>query len=391
MEKVTIQNNEIANYVPLAPLKPQLAFFVKENSMQYPPADYNYDGTSSLSATTVPNNNADAIFATKNGSAVGSYNNPTDYVGATTIDVPHFIIEAFADFKLYDFQSNNPSSLAGDSVNPSNTNDLFDSLDTDLKVTTVANGLQFLRIPVNKFNEVDGDGIVTNKKFGKYYVQVSPKYIEATIVQVLNRDQVSLQTLENMGNAGQGFGKRRKTYEIDKSNFLGTAWNFEQASRQAGRFYGSITEVWDASGTYLKQTLVVNEDNLGLNSPSTTGFIGLHPELVGYDALTQVITPGDLIRVYPRETYFKPIFIELVYDATNSVTDLVRFMMNDVVQDTTRAIYEVYDENGVTTDGQGNISGNVVLSYQISQEGKYQIRRHSPIPTGTGGTIQTGL
>lgn len=390
MEKITIQNNEIASYVAITPVKPQLALYMKENSTTYRPADYNYDSVTNVTATTVPDPDTDSIYAEVNG-MTGGYNVPTDYVGASTIEVPTYINETFADFKFYDLQSNAPGSLSGDSVSTSNLNSLFDSTDTDLKITTVANGLQFLRIPINKFNTVDSDGIVTAKKFGKYYVTVTPKYVEVSVTAIKTRDQASLPYLAAMGAAGNTYGVRRKTYEVNKTNFFGTPWAFEANARQAGRLYGSVAEVWDASGTYLKQTLVVNDDFLGFNSPATSGYVGLQPELVGYDASSQVVSPGDLIRIYPRETYFKPIFLEVTYDASNSVGDLVRFMMNDVVQDSQRAIYEVYDENGVTTDGQGNISGNVVLSYQISQEGKYQIRRRSTLPSGTGGTLQTGL
>lgn len=391
MEKFTITNNEAAQYIGITPVKPQVAFYIKEDSAMYRLADYNFDGSSNLSATQTVDPIGETLFAGINKIPLGSYSLPTDYIGATTIDVPHFILEQYATFKLYDMQTNAPGGLVGGSVETSNVSNLFDATDTDLKVTTVANGLQFLRIPVNRFNTLDADGIVIAKNFGKYYVMVSPKYIQASVVSIQGRDQGAWEDIATMAGNGQAFGKRRKTYEINKNNFFGTPWSFESSARQAGRLYGSVTEVWDASGTFLKQTLVVNEDQMAFNSPATTGFVGLHPELVGYDAVTQAVAPGDLLRIYPRETYFKPIFIELSYDASNNLNDLVRFMMNDVVQDTTRGIYEVYDENGVTTDGQGNISGTVVLSYQISQEGKYQIRRRSTLPDGTGNTLQSGL
>lgn len=388
MEKITIQTNEEAQYIPLTPTKPQLSLFAKEESWQFRGRDYNYDGSNQVESTQTVDPNSETITAGQNYVNLNSFVMPTDYIGAASYNVPHYINENYANFTYYDLQTILPASLPAD-VDASVSNDLYDSADADLKLVTIRNGVQFLRIPANKFNTVDADGQVTANNYGKYYISVTPKYIETTIYSILPRTQLEWSDIQSNTNTSTVQGNRRRIIQVDKTGFFGTAWQLEANALQQGRLFGSVVEVWDASGSVLKQTLIVNEDSLGLTSTAGYASLVLQSDLVGYESPSQAMTLGDTLRIYPRETYFNPIDIELTYSGTGDVLDLVRFMMNDVVQDTTRSVYEVYDDTGVSSDGQGNLSGNVILSYQISQEGKYTIRRKNPLATNNGNTIQT--
>ena len=375
MEKFILQNNDITQFMPIAVVKPQPVFFIKEESSMYRFRDYNFAGTSPT--TENADTTVDVNYGINHNMNLNSFAAPSDYIGAAVMEVPHTILEQFGLFQYYDITATPPTSLAGGSID-SKLVDLFDSSDTDPKLASVTAGLQFLRIPANKFNDIDSDGAVTNRRYGLFYIKVSPQFIQVPVLQIIDRFQLNFnELLTSVGNSTINNFHRRRRITFDKTAFYNTNWQFEAQTAQQGRLYGSVVEVWDANNVIKKQTLICNEDNLLLGTPSSPGEVVLQPELVGYDPITQTVAPGDILKFYPRESYFKPILVELKYqDPATDVATMVQFMVNDVVQDSSTATYEIYDKDGVTSDGQGNLSGTVIQAYQISQEGKFTIRRH---------------
>jgi len=313
--------------------------------------------------------------------SINSSHTPTDYIGAVSISIPCFIDEAFADFKAYDFTT--------DSVA-----DFFDVSDTVAKVKTMKVGCQALRIPQNKFNTIltDETAIIANnnsniiKNFRKYYIIISPKYVRTSVGNVINRKHYDWFNMYQNGTLSYDSvnsliqvipdTKRRTVYECDKTDFTSLPWLFENSNGQSGRLYGSIVEVWDSSETTLKQVKVMNENDFHFLDSGTEMQFVLSPDNVGYDSPGEEVISGDVLRVYPRETYFNQLIIEVNYfDDSLQVSNLLTFMLNDAVRDLKAGIYEIYDNKGYTIDTAGNINGNVVQRYQIFSNDKIESRK----------------
>lgn len=321
---------------------------------------------------------------------VNSSHTPTDYIGATTFNIPYLLNELFANFQ---FLSESADTLT----------DLYSTTDSSAKVSTVINGIQRLRIPINVFNTIltdeasiennGGDDIVPN--YGKYFILVSPKYIESSVIAINPKEHIpyryrptnaideTVYTDENNDGVADEEEihlvpnkKRRNIYQLDKSEFLSTSWNFENNPRQSGRLYGSIVEVWDSTLTLLKQTKVITENQFNFSETSKNFECVLQPDIFGYDVNTQDINVGDVLRIFPRETAFNNLLIEVSYKNEElEVNNLISFLVNDTVRDMTTGIFEVYDENGFTIDTTGQFNGTVVNRYQIFQKDKFEARK----------------
>ena len=168
--------------------------------------------------------------------------------------------------------------------------------------------------------------------------------------------------------------KRRRIYSCPNEDFKLLPWNFEAQPNQAGRLLGSVIEIWDSTATVLKQTKIVNENDL--NFTETLAKFVISPDNVGYDPIEYQTAPGDVVRIYPRETYFNQFILEVNYvDNTKTIKAALEFMLNDVARNMSNGIYEVYDDAGVTVDTAGNFEGNVIQKYQISQYGIFELRK----------------
>lgn len=376
MEKFTLKDNTVVQHIPVQPIKPQYVFFPKEESQQFASREYNFDGVNNIPETQTADTYSEII--TRKGLTtevkdipVNAANSATDYIGAATFSLPHIISENFTDFKLINTVANDFTAL-GNATIEQLAEDLFLVTDTDPKVVSIFNGLQAIRIPANRFNDTTQSPVVKN--FGKYYIKISPKYVDVPITSILLRKHVAWQNVNP--NDAEG---RRQIITTSNSALQGTPWNFEDSTfvKQGGRLQGSIVEVWNTSTTVKKQQKMIAENNINLAplNNGTANFV-LHPDNVGYDSPDQVAAVGDVLRIYPRETYFEPIYIEVEYqNPANDLESLVQFMKNDVVRDLTTGVYEIYDDNGVVVDNQGNITGTVIQSYQISKEGTREVRR----------------
>lgn len=373
MEKFTLKDNTVVDYVILEPSKQQLGFFPKEESQQFSSREYNFNGTSNVEETRSVPPFVDVVAAKTISTTlpvyVDSERTGTNYIGAVKFNVPHLIQETFTDFKLMDILGN-PIATLSSSAPESLTTSLFPDNDGDPKVTTLFNGLQALRIPINRFNDTTGTTVV--KKFGKYYIKVSPKYVDTPITDIILRRHDTWSQIQVAAAIPE---TRRQVIKTDNNVFLQTPWSFESNPFQIGRLYGSVVEIWNASTTIKKQQKFIADSDLGLGGTTGKTSLVLYPDNMGYDPASQVATVGDVLRIYPRETYFDPIYIEVDYqDVSSDITALVQFMKNDVVRNLENGVFEVYDNSGVDIS-TGIPEGNVIQSYQVISLGNFEVRK----------------
>lgn len=405
----SLQDHNTEQYVPVAASTPMLASYPTVYSQLFDARNSNVN----------PNAlNANSNTLTHPGSPYYAQRitTPTEYIGAASIPVPHTVDENFA---LFTYVAASAITAAADTITETN---LFLETDVAPKLATIFHGMQALRIPKNRFDTTLTDqtaidannGSIYKPNLGKYYVRICPKYVDVIIAGIEAKIDNTDYFKQNIANGATysgseyarlngSFQGQRNLYYLDKEGFKGTPWQFEQTPNQRGRLYGSIVEVWNSTKTVLKTTKVMAENAI---NPAVGGndLCCLEYDAFGYEADGQKPIQGDVLRIYPRETYFEPINIELDYiGAGNSVMELIRFMKNDVARNLDTGVYEVYDDKGITLDAQKNISGTVIQAYQISREGRYEIRRGVGVSnpntntttnsttrtttTGTGGSI----
>lgn len=295
---------------------------------------------------------------------------PTQYIGMTKFDVPTNIKLSFADFNLYDPITGSNASFLGNT-----------------SIQNIQTGVQLLKIKANCFStiltdpeEIEANGGSNIKyNFGSYFLTVRPKYIQTTVTQIQPRRHYEFSKLSDNQTTSNGFQvpayKRRTVIVGSNNDFRNSPWSFESQPNQAGRLLGSVVEVWNSAGTELKQIKVIAENALGFNFGSLYSFV-LSPDNVGYDPTSQEVAVGDILRVYPRESYFNQIVVAINFeDSSANIKAALQYMMNDVARDMKTGVYEVYDQNGLSIDSAGNFNGTVVQKYQVEQFGQYEIRK----------------
>lgn len=372
MEKYKLTDNSIENYIPVTITKPVWGYVPKEESTQFQLREYNYDGINN-----VPNTQTvytpDEVDDRRNVSStpnipVNTANYATDYVGVGEYNIPYNPDDNKIDFKLIDLQTTPLSTIQNSNIEEL-AQDLYLPGDASKKLINIFNGLQALRIPVDRFNDTTGDNPIP--KYGKYYIKISPKYIDAIVSSLVWRKHV--KWVDMLTSDPQG---RRLVVKTDNGVFLNSIWQFEQHPLQRGRLFTSVVEIWNGNKTIKKQTKIIMEDALNLNINNGEAAFVLSPDHMGYDPAYQTIAPGDVLRIYPRESYFNPVYIEVDYsNNTNTIEALSRYLRNDAVRNLNNGIIEIYDDAGVQTDAQGNIGGQVIEAYQISLEGDKEVKR----------------
>lgn len=418
--KKDLLDNSADSYMVINPTKQQVTFFPKEESQMFTSKESSFTGSRPFGNSNDPeteSENKDTLAFIErakdpsNGASNGSidYNDlyggipagtstlsleykydfdnissshtETNYIGAAKVDIPATINETFTNFNLYNLVTNSTSPLYGTG-------------DTITKVRTILNGIQSLRIPANVFNTIltDETAIIANnnsptvKNLGLYYIIVSPLYVRTTVGNIISRVHYDWFNMNTNGTIGYDSvnellsivptNQRRTVYECSKTDFESLPWNFESSGLQSGRLYGSVVEVWDASETTLKQTKVMMENEFNFSLSGVQTHFTLYPDNVGYDAPGQKVTIGDVLHIYPRETYFNQIVIEINYqDGSQQIQNLLAFLMNDAVRDITTGVYQIYDNKGFVIDSSGNVNGTTVASFQLFNTGKYEARK----------------
>lgn len=350
MLKQEIFNNEKDTFLPIEVKKQIVAFYPKEESQMF---------------QTLNSENTDkpAFDYSTNGVLLNSSHTATDYIGAATKTVPCNILEEYANFNLTDLDSGTTRNLFADS-------------DIASKLSLVNTGVQLLRIPRNVFGyEVeDENGVfVFNKKFGKWLISITPKFLNTNIINIVEKEHVPYEDISS-NNAGDDtpVSKRRDIIFVDLTDFQNTIWEFENES-EGGVLYDSIVEVWDGSNTRLKSIKVISEAFIS-NSEAK---LVLYPNNFGFDSSTNEYSIGDNLRIYPKETYFDKVLIDVDFkDENKKIENLVAFMLNDVVRDMLTGTFDIYDDQGFQIDQDGNFTGKVIKRYQISATDRHELRRN---------------
>ena len=294
---------------------------------------------------------------------------PTNYIGLSVYNIPTIIDENYSNIKL---------------LNNGVLSPFYNSIGN---LTNLMNGLQFVKIPATEFATILYDpvqiaangGNVILWDYRKYHMIISPKYVETNILNIDFKKHYPFEKLSSnltIGVEDLPTYKRRNIYYCSNNDFKNTVWNFEGQPNQSGRLLGSVVEIWNSDGTILKQQKIMNENDFGFSTGSIMNFV-LSPDNMGYDPIYKDIIIGDLIRVYPIETAFNQIIIEIDFiDKYLTTKSAIQYMTNDVARDMSNAIYEIYDDNGLTINkSTGNIDGNVIQKYQIIQYGNTEIRQ----------------
>lgn len=389
-----LKDHDLDQFIIVNPTTYVTGHFPKEESTQFLlkdfdgyQADFTYTAALRLRDSYRVGNNPIGLIP------INTYWSPTDYIGAAAYEVPTNIRPEFCDFKYFDTLVNPLSDLAS-----SGTQEL-DSFLVDLynpteaaenNLVSLASGVQAIRIPAHKFDTLLTDPVEISNNFGeeylerlgKYYLKVSPKYIETTVLALRRHNHVLWEAWQP--NPNLPWDGRRTILDVDKIPFQNTIWNFELTSQagfsdQRGRLYGSIVEIWDPAKNRIKAIKICGENGFGFNNPNDNGVVVLYPDVIGYDPADGIATAGDILRIYPRESYFKPLFIEINYSSIASVEAALRYMKNDMIRNLETNIVEVYDDNGISLDSNGNITGKVLDAYQIYRQGNLEIRRRIKI------------
>lgn len=370
----TLTDHKLDKYVLVNTTKQQFFALPKEESQVFTSREYDYAYPAPEGFPSDPETQSehrDWMLKSITDPHMNTSFTPTDYMGMSIMTIPYKLLEEFADFRLF-----NP---ADDSHK-----DFYTEEGNNVKTFTV--GVQMIKIPSNIFNTVltDEDEIAENggsniiPKYGNYLLNISPKYIESTITSIERRGHFPFHKIGDnyVNDDGDIYPEklRRNTYYINYDDLLGTIWNLEANTEASGRLIGSVVEVWNSNGTILKQTKVMAECEFLLFSE---GFrFVLSPDNVGYDSEENVIGLNDVVRIYPRETHFDHMVINIDYqDPSASIKAALQYMVNDVTRDLTTGIYEIYDESGVKIDSSGNFNGKVIQKYQVQQFGKFEVRK----------------
>lgn len=330
-------DNTVDSFVLIDPTKPQIAFFPNEETQMF----------QHKSDDNIPSQ------------VITNIETPTKYIGAATFNVPVILDETYVDFKTFDTNNN-----------------LLDFYTNEVGLVNIGNRIQKIKIPADKFNQtltdeteiLNNGGSSLKKNYGTYYLLVEPKYVD---VSVLNIDRY------NQATSGSGNTNNKRTIlELSKAALKNTIWNFESSLTQAGRLYGSIVEIWDSNLTTLKQTKVIGENRFYFDDTVINPKVVLYPDNVGYDSGAQDVSIGDILRIYPRETYFEKILIEISYKKdTENINTMLSYLLNDTVRNIQNGIFEIYDNNGLSIDDNGNFDGKIIQRYQIFAKDFSEVRK----------------
>lgn len=374
MIQYILKNNSIDNYIIIDPKKPVFGYTPVEESAPTTLKEYDFLSNPNVGSTSSINFNdfTDRFYQPLPLKQIplNSRVSATEYIGIQEVEMPTFLDNNFTDFKLLNTLVNNFTTIEGGSFEQ--YVEEFYTIDDTTKLITMFNGLQALRVPANKFQNDEGVD-----QFGNYYIKVSPKFVEMQVLNIVPRYTATWNNLQGVATPFTYAGSRRTVLTVSNANLFGTPWNFESFTQYNGRLWGSVVEIWDSTKTIKKQTKIMYDCDLNFNIGVTTAQVSISPDIVGYDPYNEVIASGDILRVYPRETYFNPMFIEVTFESsTADIASTLRYLKNDAVRDLKTGIIEIYDDNGVTIDATGNISGTVIQVYQMTQPNDKEIRKN---------------
>ncbi len=387
-----IYDNSIENWIIIEPKKPIINFIPLEQENYIIPrsAYYNVSNPSNIiddKNNEIANHYANSPTNFENAQSTNLISNllPKKFAGVHSYMSPWNINENFANFFLIDLTNDDLSSFDSTLGLLTGVN-LFPDDDTNKKIVNIEQGIQAIRIPIDRF-------FTTEYNYGNYIIKISPKFIETEVISVIESNVgEELNNFENnLSNNPEK--KNTRAFLIDRIPFFNdTNWNFKNFptnnslySKQTNRLIDSVVEIYRGGVFIGKKTIIsddLNHNGTGsLPLTSNTGLICLGPDLIGWDPKEEFISVGDTLRIYPRESYFDSIniFVEFL-SKKQDFENLLRFLQNDTVRDLKTGVFEIYDDNGISFDQGGNINGEVIMKYQISKtEGKEFRKRLSDI------------
>lgn len=364
-----ITNNDIDNWVLINPTKPLYAELPKEESQMFFGKEYNYNPANINKAIQGIDNTGDAIINANLGNLykINSPISETDYSGILNSKVPTLIDEALCkitffkenDWTIKEFYSN-----------------IFIT-----KFKKVGE-LQFLNIPANVFKinpdptNTDFDNYVND--YGYFYVNIEPLYIETEVIEINSKEHYPYDS--SLSGLTNEQGNRRTIYKLDILNFKNTPFNFERSFDSnilnavwSNRLLGSLVYNKDLFNGN-KNIKIITSDYFNFNNNLAN--ICVSPDYMGVDSPNNKFTIGDKLRIYPNESYFEPITIQVNFTREiNENEQIKKFLLNDAVRDFTNNIIEVYDDEGLTIEDNGEISGRVYLSFQVLEKQGKEIRK----------------
>lgn len=391
MENKKIYDNSIDNWIIIEPKKPLVNFIPLEEENYVKSRSAFHNGTDQPN-TTIQNKDQSVAntyqvsetptdFENAEASSLVSSLLPKKFAGVHSYMIPWNIPEKFANFFLVDIVTGNFNSFS-ETFNKLTEVKFFDDSDTNARIVNLQQGIQAVRIPVDRL-KFDG-----NYKYGNYILKIAPKYIEVDIINL-----VETNVGEDLGELANNIvnypeKKNTKVYLVDRLPFFNdTIWDFKtfpssnsSYSYQTNRLINSVVEIY-RNGIFVgKKTIISDDLNYnGLSSTpltSNTGIIALGPDLIGWDPKEETINIGDTLRIFPRETYFDSINILIEFANKKQDFDmLLRFLQNDTVRNLKTGVFEVYDDNGLTIDSNGNINGTTIMKYQVSQGNGVEYRK----------------
>lgn len=364
----TIFDKSIDAFIPIEPKQPLIATLPKEESLPFqgfgwqynanPAFPYDYIGEEATSdiLTDLPTSaEVNTKVRTPNKMLAA------EFAGAITINKSYNINSEFALFKKIDVQTSPAIFTSGVTGLDTYATDLYSSSYSGGKVINAFNGMQFLKIPLNTF-----------PSFGVYYLCIMPKYIETEVVFITEKVHKQFKT------GLEATDIRFSQYDLDKAPFENTPWQFFEGNPfstspyHTNRLFGSVVEILNPSKTQVKQSKVIG----GSKDSGGAFTVTMHPNNMGFDSPQNDISVGDVLRIYPRETYFEPLYLQVeVKSASQNLDKIFLNQTGDAVRDLKTGIITIYDENGVTINPDGTLDGQVALTFELFTVGDSEVRK----------------
>ena len=379
LEKKII-DNDIDNWILIEPEKYIFGELPKEESQMFfgKEFQYNNDFTTTTdvnkrgvdnrkiidSNTNFPLNKEDALNKTLINSSVTE----TDYAGIINKKIKTLLDQNFCDIKYYKEDIWDIKDVYGEEF---------------IQKFKIVGNNQFFKLPKFLFKKesntpsLDPDVVESVNDYGIFYITIEPKYIETEIVDINLKEHYKYDNILN--TLGLGIGNRRNIYKLNFNDFQNTIWQFEDNFTNdkpilSNRLLGSLVVNKQLNGLYKNEKIITNDL---LDFDLNEVFICLSPDYMGVDSAYNKFNTNDTIRIYPQDKYFEPFIIRIDFLKDLTDTDRIKnYLLNDAVRDLKTNLIEIYDENGVTIEDNGQLSGKVKLAFQVIENQGKEIRKN---------------
>jgi hypothetical protein len=362
-----ITNNDVDNWVLINPTKPIYAELPKEESQMFFGKEYNYNPSNDDKSIRGIDNKNIVIANSNNIYRINSSISETDYSGIINMKVPTLVNDDLCQVTFF-------------KEDVWEVKTFFENIYIT-KFKKVGN-LQFINIPSNIFKKNSDESNTDFENFindyGYFYIQIEPLYIDSEIININTKEHYNYDS--DLSSLTNEQGNRRNIYTLDILNFKNTPFNFERSydinilkAIWSNRLLGSLVYNKDLFDND-KNIKIITGDYFNFNTDEA--YITISPDYMGVDSPNGKFSIGDKLKIYPTESYFEPITIQINFTREiNENEQIKKFLLNDAVRDFSNNIIEVYDDNGLTIEENGEVSGKVYLSFQVSEKQGKEIRK----------------